>query len=97
MSNMRRPHSVAPRQKAQVLSKTLRYREDQEHLLRRIASGLVLHWDEMSDELQDLIIDQAAVVQDRDPGSHSSQDIANFVRNVKVAAVSKPAAPQPDA
>jgi hypothetical protein len=91
MSNPHRARPLPPPQKAQVVSKTLKYNAQQEHLLRRIASALVLHWDELSDELQDIIIDQAAIVEDRDESaSHEARDIENFVRRAKVASLSKP-------
>lgn len=93
MTDRYRARSAPPPQKARVVAKTLKYREHQEHLLRRIANAVVLHWDELSDDLQDLIIDQAAAVEDRDPASHSASDIEDFVRTVKVTALS-PTPPQ---
>jgi hypothetical protein len=85
-------HAVAPRQ-PQVELKTLKYREHQEHLLRRLGSALVLHWDQLPDELQDLIIDQAAAVEDRDPAPHEASDIESFVRSVRTASIARPPAP----
>lgn len=75
-----------------IVQKTLKYREPQEHLLRRLGSAVVLQWDALSDAMQDLLIDQAALVDDRDPAPHDSEDIALFVRNVKVGALAKPVA-----
>ncbi|MGE0740591.1 MAG: hypothetical protein AB7O98_04550 [Hyphomonadaceae bacterium] len=80
-----------PPQPPQLIAKTLKYTEAQEHFLRRIASGLVLHWDALPDELQDIIVDQAAQVEDRDPAPHEPRDIENFVRGAKVVALSKTA------
>jgi hypothetical protein len=68
------------------LAKTLRYAEASEHLLRRLGSALVLHWDVLPDDLQDLLIDQAAQVEDREAAPHAIEDIEKFVRTVKSAA-----------
>jgi len=62
MTDPHRVRSTRPPQPRQVVQKTLKYSEGQEHLLRRLAGAIVLQWDELPDELQDLIIDQAAVV-----------------------------------
>ena len=78
-----------------AVQKTLKYREPQEHLLRRLGSALVLQWDALSDAMQDVLIDQAALVEDRDPAPHEAEDIALFVRNVKVSALAKPPAVEP--
>lgn len=67
---------------------TLKYRENQEHLLRRLGQALVLQWDELSDELQDVLIDQAAVVQDHDDSAHAPEDIESFIRGVKTTQLS---------
>jgi hypothetical protein len=89
----RRRRAVAPEQPPQVLMKTLKYGDAQEHLLRRLGSALVLQWDALPDDLQDLILDQAAVVDDRDDAAHAADDIQAFVRDVKTSALAK--APQP--
>lgn len=80
--------AALPQRKPQLAWKTLKYSEKQEHLLRRLAGALVLHWDELPDELQDLIIDQAAILDDRDEAPHGTADIENFVRTVKTASLS---------
>lgn len=90
MTDPKRVRSFVPVRAPQVELKTLRYRESDEHLLRRLAGALVLHWDELSDEMQDLIIDQAAAVDDRDPAAHEPSDIERFVRSVKTVSVAKP-------
>jgi hypothetical protein len=79
------PPPAAPR----VASRTLKYRETQEHLLRRLGSAVVLQWDALPDELQDLLIDQAAAVEDRDERAADAREVENFVRTVKTAALSK--------
>ncbi|MBL8530919.1 MAG: hypothetical protein JNK94_04220 [Hyphomonadaceae bacterium] len=90
MNNYR--HSPAgPAQAPRAIAKTLKYKLDQEYLLRRLASALVLQWDELPDNLQDLIIDQAVLVEDREAGAVEARDIENFVRGAKVSALGKPA------
>lgn len=89
MTDPKRARTIAPALPAQVALKTLKYREADEHLLRRLGGALVLQWDEVSDEIQDLIIDQAAVVDDRDPAPHEPSDIERFVRTVKTTSVVK--------
>lgn len=72
--------------------KSLKYGEAQEHLLRRLGAALVLQWDALPDELQDLIIDQAAIVDDRADAPHAARDIENFIRGAKTVSLAKPAA-----
>ncbi len=55
-----------------VMALSLKYKETQEHLVRRLGQALVLHWDELPDDLQDVLIDQAVVVEDRDEAPHES-------------------------
>jgi hypothetical protein len=64
---------------------TLKYKDAQEHLLRRLGQAVVLHWDELPDDLQDLLIDQAAAVTDRDEAPHGSDEIMGFIRSVKTS------------
>ena len=89
MSEPHRGRSWPPPQAPQVVQKTLKYSERDEHLLRRLAGALVLQWDQLPDELQDLIIDQAAAVDDRDPAPHEVSDIERFVRAVRSIAIVK--------
>jgi hypothetical protein len=84
-----RRQTFAPQTGPQLVMKTLKYSEAQEHLLRRLAGALVLQWDAVPDELQDLIVDQAAAVDDRDTAPHEVSDIENFIRSVKVTALAK--------
>lgn len=87
--NSSRGAYTAPAQQPRVIAKTLRYKPDQEHLLRRLANALVLQWDELPDALQDLIIDQAALVEDREGGASEARDIENFIRGAKACALAK--------
>lgn len=68
-------------------AQTLKYNETDEHLLRRLGQALVLQWDELSDDLQDVLIDQAASVADRDEAAHGAEEIERFIRGVKTKAV----------
>lgn len=70
-----------------AMAVTLKYREADEHLLRRLGQALVLQWDELPDELQDVLIDQAAGVADREDAAHGPEEIERFIRNVKTKAV----------
>lgn len=70
----------------------LKYRERDEHLLRRLGAALVIHWDALPDELQDLLIDQAVAVQDGAEAPHAHADVETFLRNTKTMPV-QPKAP----
>lgn len=70
--------------------KTVKYRPEQEYLLRRLGEALVVQWDALPDGLQDLLIDQAAIVEDREDAAHATGDIENFIRTAKVVAISRP-------
>jgi hypothetical protein len=74
-----------------VESKTVRYRAEQEHLVRRLGEALVVQWDALPDALQDLLIDQAAAVEDREEAPHETSDIESFIRTAKVVAITKAA------
>jgi hypothetical protein len=56
-------------------------------LLRRLGQALVLQWDELPDELQDVLIDQAGMVEDREDAAHEEADFECFIRGVKTKAV----------
>ena len=91
LNDRHRGRYVPAAQAPHIVQKTLKYKETDEHLLRRLASALVLQWDELPDALQDLIIDQAAMVEDRDPAPHEAADIERFVRSVKTVSLGKSA------
>ena len=81
-----RPYTPLP---PQAVAKTVKYRAEQEHILRRLGGALVLQWDALPDELQDLIVDQAAMVDDREDAPHDAGDIENFIRGAKTVALAK--------
>jgi hypothetical protein len=70
-----------------ALKITLKYKEADEHLLRRLGQALVLQWDELPDGLQDVLIDQASMVEDRDEAAHGAAEIEGFIRGVKTKSV----------
>jgi hypothetical protein len=78
---------AAPRA-PKAMALTLKYKDAQEHLLRRLGQAVVLQWDELPDELQDLLIDQATLVNDASDGPHAAADIESFIRSVKTQAAS---------
>jgi hypothetical protein len=87
-------HSKAMAARApQAEAKTVRYKTEQEHLVRRLGEALVVQWDALPDDLQDLLIDQAALVEDREDAPHATVDIEGFIRSAKVVQIAKAAAP----
>jgi len=74
----------------QAMAVTLKVKDAQEHLLRRLGQSLVLQWEELPAGLQDVLIDQAVLVADREPTSQS--EVETFIRTVK----SGPLPPQPN-
>lgn len=85
-------HSKAAAERApRAEAKTVRYRPEQEHVLRRLGEALVVQWDALPDDLQDLLIDQAALVDDREDAPHATSDIESFVRSAKVVQIAKSA------
>lgn len=78
------PPSEAP---PRVAARTLRVRPAQEHLVRRLGQALVLQWDALSDEMQDLLIDQAVTVDDPGGGGATAAEVESFVRSVTTMAL----------
>lgn len=87
MPDPHQKHAKAlPPRAPEPVARTLKYRDAQEHLVRRIGGALVLQWDALPVPLQDLIIDQAVIVDDRVDAPHAHTDIENFIRTVKTTA-----------
>jgi len=85
----RRKHFLAappPAPPSPVL-RTLKYASATEHFVRRLGSALVLQWDALPDSLQDLIIDQAAIVEDSSDDAHGPRDIEDFIRKAQSVAL----------
>lgn len=74
-----------PPRPAKAMALTLKLKDGQEHLLRRLGQALVLQWEEIAPELQDVLIDQALVVEDREATSESA--LETFIRSVRSVAV----------
>lgn len=71
-----------------VMALTLKYKDGEEHLLRRLGQAVVLQWDELPDALQDLLIDQAEAVADREADApHGAAEIEGFIRSVKTVGI----------
>jgi hypothetical protein len=70
-----------------AMAVTLKYKDADEHLLRRLGQAVVLQWDELPGDLQDVLIDQAAGVLDRDEAPHEATRIETFIRTVKSVAL----------
>lgn len=70
-----------------AMKMTLKYAEADEHLLRRLGQALVLQWDELPDELQDVLIDQATMVDDRNEAAHGADEVEAFIRGVKTKGI----------
>ena len=70
-----------PPRPAQAMPLTLKYKDAQEHILRRLGQAMVLQWEELPPDLQDVLIDQAVIVNDRDAAT--SSEIETFIRDVK--------------
>lgn len=70
-----------------MAARSLRVRPAQERLVRRLGQALVLQWDALSDDLQDLLIDQAVAVDDPAGEPASAEEIETFVRAVTTVAL----------
>jgi hypothetical protein len=85
--------SFPPPRPAKAVALTLKLKDSQEHLLRRLGQALVLQWEEIPPELQDVLIDQAVIVDDAKPTSQS--ELETFIRSVRSVAVSNDNGGQP--
>lgn len=74
-----------------AMAVTLKYKDVDEHLLRRLGQAVVLQWDELPDDLQDVLIDQAAAVLDREAEAvHDASRIETFIRSARSVALPSP-------
>jgi hypothetical protein len=83
-----RAHERAAVQAPKAIALTLKYKEAQEHLLRRLGQAVVQQWEELPKILQNVLIDQAAIVVDRDEAAHGVNELETFIR--KLRSVSRP-------
>ena len=71
-----------------AMAVTLKYKDADEHLLRRLGQAVVLQWDELPDNLQDVLIDEAAAVLDREAvAAHDASRIETFIRSTRSVAL----------
>jgi hypothetical protein len=82
MAMRRRPAPDADAAPKPITAKTLQYKDAQEALVRRMGAALIVLWDEAPDDLQDRLLDQAALMEDRD-GPVTAADFEVFLRRVK--------------
>jgi hypothetical protein len=82
-----RAHERLQAQPPKAMALTLKYKETQEHLLRRLGQAVVLQWEELPNLLQDVLIDQAAIVVDRDETAHGVNEFETFIRKVRGVSV----------
>ncbi len=68
----------------QVKSETIKYDEDDEHILRRLGGAVVLQWDKLAPEAQKLILDQANFVHDRHQTVQLRQQLGSFIKGHKL-------------
>lgn len=59
--------------------KLIKYNPDEEHFLRKIAGAVIVHWDKLSDELQELLVQQAADMLDRESMVQADFQIKEFI------------------
>jgi hypothetical protein len=78
-----RAHERVTVQTPKAMALTLKYKDAQEHVLRRLGQAVVLQWEELPNILQDVLIDQAAMVMDRDEAPHGVNEFETFIRKVR--------------
>jgi hypothetical protein len=58
---------------------TIKYTEDDEHVLRRLGGAVIVHWEALSTAMQELLIQQAADMTDRHPMPSGDLQIREFI------------------
>jgi hypothetical protein len=76
-----------PKRPPTTMSLTLKVKDGQMHLLRRLGQAMVLHWEELPPNLQDVLIDQAVIVDDI--ASTTQSEVETFIRSVRSVAVAR--------
>ncbi len=61
----------------------INYEESEDHILRRIASAVIYQWDEIPEDVQNLIVNQAPFMLDRYQTVPLSQQIKAFIEKHK--------------
>lgn len=65
---------------SRIVARVIPYSDDQEHILRRLGGAVVVQWNALPTEVQDLILMQAPLIYDRDECSQVYQDIDAFIQ-----------------
>jgi hypothetical protein len=65
---------------SRIVPRVIPYSDDQEHILRRLGGAVVVQWNALPTEVQDLILMQAPLIYDRDECSQVYQDIDAFIQ-----------------
>jgi hypothetical protein len=71
-----------------VVAKTLRHRARDEQLVIGLGTALILHWDTVPDSIQDLLIDQAALVLDDIGVTAAQPELETLIRLAKAVPLS---------
>jgi hypothetical protein len=59
---------------------SIHYEEGEEHFLRRLGGAVIVHWDSIPADLQDLLIEQAADMADSHMMVQGSFQIGQFIK-----------------
>ena len=62
-----------------VQGASIKYNDNDEHLLRRIAGAVIYHWDSLPAEIQKLILEQAPFMLDRNASVQLEPQIRMFI------------------
>jgi hypothetical protein len=63
----------------EVIGRELKYAEDDEHILRRLAGALIVQWSEVPVDLRKRLISQATLMGDRHETVPLRQQIESFI------------------
>jgi len=63
-----------------ITGTTLRYRDEEEHILRRLGWAATIHWKDLEEPIKQLLLKQAVMTSDRDPGPEPVQLEQNIKR-----------------
>ena len=62
-----------------IKGRSLRYSEDEEHILRRLGGAVIVLWDTLPVEIQRALFDQAVLMVDRYQTVQLKEQIARFI------------------
>ena len=68
-----------------ITGKSILYDERNEHVLRRLGGAVIVHWDNLPADVQDCLLDQAALMDDRMERDNVKKDIETFLRKARVS------------